>query len=213
MPPLRFPSNLDELALLATTLRSYEIEHRWKVLILFCYAYLYKQTFAIPGSALLNVLAGGVFGLWIAFPLVCLLTAVGATCCYMLSRLFGLNIVKQLLKTRIESFQGMVLQKSDGLFFFLLFLRLFPMTPNWLINIASPLVGVPIHLFFLSVFVGLMPYNFLCCQAGVVLGQLKSLSDLYSWKVLVQLAMLALAALVPVYIKRQTSLRVTNKPL
>ena len=46
-----------------------------------------------------------------------------------------------------------------------------------------------------------------------MLGQLTSLSDLYSWKVLVQLVVMALASLIPVYIKRRTSVRVENKSL
>ena len=33
-------------------------------------------------------------------------------------------------------------------------LRLFPMSPNWLLNIASPLLGVPVPLFFTSVLLG-----------------------------------------------------------
>ena len=108
------------------------------------------------------------------------------------------------------------------------------MTPNWLINIASPLVGVPIHLFFLSVFIGihhvltliwlgcmfvclfrhlgLMPYNFLCCQAGVVLSQLTSLGDLFSWKVVIQLAVGALASLIPgLYFRRRNSVMIESK--
>lgn len=43
---------------------------------------------------------------------------------------------------------------QEDLIYFLLFLRLFPVTPNWFLNMASPIVGVPIHLFFFSVFVG-----------------------------------------------------------
>jgi len=37
--------------------------HRGYVIILFVSAYLFKQTFAIPGSVFLNALAGAVFGL------------------------------------------------------------------------------------------------------------------------------------------------------
>ena len=47
-----------------------------------------------------------------------------------------------------------VAENRDGLFFYLLFLRLFPMSPNWFMNMVAPLVGVPVHLFFLSVFIG-----------------------------------------------------------
>ena len=43
---------------------------------------------------------------------------------------------------------------EGSLLFVLISLRLFPMTPNWLLNVASPLVGVPLPLFFLSVLIG-----------------------------------------------------------
>jgi len=36
-----------------------------------------------------NILAGSLFGIMYGFPLTCLLTAVGATNCYMLSAFFG----------------------------------------------------------------------------------------------------------------------------
>ena len=43
------------------------------------------------------------------------------------------------------------------LLYFLLFIRIFPMTPNWFVNMASPIVGVPLHMFCFSVFVGKWP--------------------------------------------------------
>ncbi|XP_077641738.1 transmembrane protein 41A isoform X2 [Lonchura striata] len=50
---LRFPADLEELRDLAEALRDYERQHRGAALALFCGAYLYKQSFAIPGSSLL----------------------------------------------------------------------------------------------------------------------------------------------------------------
>ena len=47
-----------------------------------------------------------------------------------------------------------VSENADCLFFYLLFLRLFPMSPNWFMNMVAPIIGVPVHLFFLSVFIG-----------------------------------------------------------
>ena len=47
------------------------------------------------------------------------------------------------------------LRSDEGsLLFLLISLRLFPMTPNSLLNMASPVVGVPLHLFFISVLIG-----------------------------------------------------------
>lgn len=45
-------------------------------------------------------------------------------------------------------------ENKDSLFFFLLFLRFFPMSPNWFLNMAAPIVNIPITFFFGSVFIG-----------------------------------------------------------
>lgn len=50
---LKFPSDLEELRELAELLQFYKAEHTEYVLLLFCSAYLYKQSFAIPGSSFL----------------------------------------------------------------------------------------------------------------------------------------------------------------
>ena len=42
-------------------------------------------------------------------------------------------------------------------------------------------LGVPLHLFFLSVLVGLMPYNYLCVTSGVILADISDVSDILSW--------------------------------
>jgi uncharacterized membrane protein YdjX (TVP38/TMEM64 family) len=36
----------------------------------------------------------------------------------------------------------------------MLFLRITPLLPNWFVNVASPIVGVPLHIFVLATLVG-----------------------------------------------------------
>ena len=50
---LWFPSDLAELRELSEVLQEYRKEHQVYVFLLFCSAYLYKQSFAIPGSSFL----------------------------------------------------------------------------------------------------------------------------------------------------------------
>lgn len=52
------------------------------------------------------------------------------------------------------------------------------MSPNWLLNITSPLLNVPFPLFFISVLFGLIPYNFLCVQSGLILAELRGVAIL-----------------------------------
>ncbi|XP_056285747.1 transmembrane protein 41A-A [Pseudoliparis swirei] len=194
---LKFPSNLEELRELSELLQFYKTEHTGYVLLLFCSAYLYKQSFAIPGSSFLNVLAGAIFGPYQGLLLASVLTTVGSTMCYLLSKAFGKRYITNLFPDKVALLQGKIEDNQDSLFFFLLFLRLFPMTPNWFLNMAAPIVNIPITFFFCSVFIGLLPYNFICVQTGVMLSEVASLDDLFSWERLLQLLAIACMALLP----------------
>ena len=99
---LYFPSSLEDIRSLAGVLGVYRQLHPQYVLLLFSSAYLFKQvhtnlfascslaallqTFAVPGSVFLNVLAGAIFGSYSGFVLCCLLTACGASLCFFLAR-------------------------------------------------------------------------------------------------------------------------------
>nr|XP_020450340.1 transmembrane protein 41A [Monopterus albus] len=204
---LKFPSDLEELRELAELLQFYKAEHTGYVLLLFCSAYLYKQSFAIPGSSFLNILAGAIFGSYQGLLLACMLTTVGSTMCYLLSQAFGKRYIVNLFPDKVSMLQRKVEENQDCLFFFLLFLRFFPMTPNWFLNMSAPIVNIPITFFFGSVFIGLLPYNFICVQTGVMLSEVSSLDDLFSWERLVQLLAIACMALLPGALIRRFSQR------
>ncbi|XP_056390887.1 transmembrane protein 41A isoform X2 [Hyla sarda] len=189
--------DLDELRELADFLQEYKREHQSYVTLLFCSAYLYKQSFAIPGSSFLNLLAGALFGPWMGLLLCCTLTSLGATFCYVLSQAFGKQILIMYFPEKISMLQNKIEENRSGLFFFLLFLRLFPMTPNWFLNLSSPILNIPVGQFFFSVLIGLLPYNFICVQTGSILSKIKSLDDMFSWGTLLKLLAIALVALIP----------------
>jgi uncharacterized membrane protein YdjX (TVP38/TMEM64 family) len=52
-------------------------------------------------------------------------------------------------------FKKAIDENHDNLFFFMLFLRISPLLPNWLINLASPVVGVPFKQFFFATLIGI----------------------------------------------------------
>ncbi|XP_026074517.1 transmembrane protein 41A-A-like [Carassius auratus] len=194
---MKFPSDLDELKEMAELLQFYKTEHTGYVLLLFCSAYLYKQAFAIPGSSFLNILAGALFGTWYGLLLACVLTTVGATLCFLMSQAFGKQHIVRLFPDKIAILQKKVEENRSSLFFFLLFLRFFPMSPNWFLNMTSPILNIPVTLFIMAVFIGLMPYNIICVQTGSMLSQISSLDDLFSWSVVLKLLLIACVALLP----------------
>ncbi|KAF6122199.1 transmembrane protein 41A [Phyllostomus discolor] len=111
--------------------------------------------------------------------------------------MFGKQLVVSYFPDKVAPLQRKVEENRNSLFFFLLFLRLFPMTPNWFLNLSAPILNIPIGQFFFSVLIGLIPYNFICVQTGSILSTLTSLDALFSWGTVFKLLAIALVALVP----------------
>lgn len=186
-----FPTNFDNVTDVAAELQYYKDNHYNYVVTVFIAAYLYKQSFAIPGSFFLNIIAGALFGFWRGFGLACLLSTLGATICYFLSDVFGKQYVFYYFGPKVAYFQQKVEENSNRLFLFLLFARMFPISPSWLLNIIAPFLNVPLHLFVSSVFLGLAPYNFVCVQAGAILSDLRQWEDIFDFWTLVKLSSVA----------------------
>lgn len=203
---IRFPTSFSDLTRLSALFQAYNKNNRLYMIILFTSAYLYKQTFCIPGSALLNVLGGAIFGLWTALPLCCVLTGAGATLSYLLSKQFAEHIVVRYWPEEIRNLKERIEFNKDRLIPYLLSLRLLPFTPNWLLNLISPVVGVPLHYFFVTAFLGLIPYNYICVQSGAMLSSFSSLNDILTWATFLKLTFLSFMALmVPKIIKKFTT--------
>ncbi|KAF9946301.1 Transmembrane protein 41A [Mortierella alpina] len=98
--------------------------------------------------------------------------------------------------------------EGTSLFMQLLLIRLFPLTPYWFINLASPLVGVPVVPFMTSMFLGCMPYNYICAQAGAILGEIHELRDIYQqpW-ILFQIVLVLVLSGAAVWISKRSKKR------
>jgi uncharacterized membrane protein YdjX (TVP38/TMEM64 family) len=149
-------------------------------LCLFSTLYLFIQTYCIPGSLLLNLAAGALFGTFWGTIMCSLLTALGSTMSYMLVSFVGKEIIMSLLyplKKRMETMESILSKfNTTQIYMYLLGARLFPFTPNWLLNIALPFLGVNISTFFFTSLIGLLPMNWVTVKAGLTLSELNSLT-------------------------------------
>ncbi|RHY99483.1 hypothetical protein DYB37_003990 [Aphanomyces astaci] len=94
-------------------------------------------------------------------------------------------------------------RQEERLVYVLLFLRIFPFSPNWLLNMASPYLNIPLRLFAPSVLIGLMPYNFVTVKAGSMLSNLDSIRDIFDVQTVLGFLTLAALMLVPAIVKRR----------
>ncbi|KAJ2963749.1 hypothetical protein NQZ79_g1253 [Umbelopsis isabellina] len=218
---LGIPHTLSEMKEFAIQLETISQE-TWTgylhVVFVFAVLYLWQQAFSIPGSVLLNLLGGYLYGSFAGSLWTSLLTAGGATLAYLLALLVSepfldLNWVAsrmEVIRTQVNDNK-----KAGGLFWWLLFARLFPFTPYWFMNMSAPLLDIPVMPFFMSTFLGSLPYNFICCQAGEVIGQITSTADIVSMSMILKMAFISLISLIPVVfgsqIKRYMSRRLAIK--
>jgi uncharacterized membrane protein YdjX (TVP38/TMEM64 family) len=90
-------------------------------------------------------------------------------------------------------------ENKDNLIYYMIFLRLFPGSPNWVMNISFPHLNVSVLSFAFSVFIGIAPWNFFSCSAGAILRELTNTKEIMDSKKYFSLLALALVfLLIPV---------------
>lgn len=112
--------------------------------------YSIMQTFAIPGTISLSLLSGALYGSTRGFLLVAAVSTAGSCSCYGMSCLLWRPIARAVWADRIEGFKSEVAKRRHDLLSYIIFLRVTPMLPNVFINVASPIVGVPLLDFALG---------------------------------------------------------------
>ncbi|XP_072989663.1 uncharacterized membrane protein At4g09580-like [Typha latifolia] len=200
---LRLPRNLADLRVLRDNLAVYARDYQAKFILGYCSIYIFMQTFMIPGTIFMSLLAGALFGVIKGVALVVFTATSGASSCYFLSKLIGRPLVSWLWPEKLRFFQSEIARRKEKLLNYMLFLRITPSLPNTFINVASPIVDIPFHIFFVATLIGLIPASYITVRAGLALGDLKSVRDLYDFKTLVVLFLIGFVSILPTILKRK----------
>lgn len=88
------------------------------------------QTFAIPGTIMLSLLAGGLYGPARGAVLVAAVSTAGSCACYCLSWAVGAPLARALWPDRLERYAAEVAARQRQLLNYILFLRVTPILPN-----------------------------------------------------------------------------------
>lgn len=195
------PRDIEDAKKLGQVISIYKETHYYSVMGLYFAAYIFLQTFAIPGSIFLSILSGFLFSFPVNLFLICSCSAIGATNCFLLFSLVGRKIVMKYFPERIQTWNGQVDKHRDSLLNYIIFLRITPFLPNWFINMTSPVIGVPVFPFVFGTFIGVAPPSLLAIQAGKTLHTLTSASDAVSPLQLILLIALGFVSMIPVAFK------------
>ncbi|RDX67717.1 putative membrane protein, partial [Mucuna pruriens] len=199
---LKLPRTLQDLQLLRDNLETYTSDYTAQVLVGYCVVYIFMQTFMIPGTVFMSLLAGALFGVFKGVALVVFTATAGASSCYFLSKVIGRPILSSLWPDKLKFFQTQVAKRRKGLLNYMLFLRLTPTLPNTFINFASPIVDVPYHIFLMATVIGLIPAAYVTVKAGLAIGELQSVGDLYDFNSIATLFLIGVVSVTPTLISK-----------
>lgn len=174
---------------------------------IFAYLLFYAAFVAIsvPGAAILTVVGGFLFGTLLGSTL----TIIGATAGATLIFVIGRTALGDALRKRAG---GAISRMADGFrkdaFNYLLVLRLVPVFPFFVVNLAPAFLGVKLSTFIGATFFGIAPGTFVFSSVGAGLGSVLARGDAISLgsvmtpQIITALVGLALLALIPVGVRR-----------
>lgn len=182
-------------ALLAYTESHYAVAILMAVLI-----YTASTAFSIPGATLLSLLVGFLFGRWVGTAVILVAATLGATFVFLAARYLFADAAKQKLNSGLAA--KLINGFNDNAFHYLLFLRLVPLFPFWLVNLAPAFTPIKLRTYVAGTAIGILPGCFVFANLGQSLGRIDSLDQLISAETLMAFGLLGLFALLPVIVKK-----------
>lgn len=155
---------LEQLSANRDVLKSYIAGNFWTALLAYMAIYVVVVALSLPGGVILTLAGGFLFG-WVVGGLATVLAAtVGATVIFLIAK----TSLGEPLAARAGPWIGKLRAGfQDNALSYLLFLRLVPVFPFWLVNLAPALLGVGLPTYLLGTFFGIIPGTFVFAYAGV----------------------------------------------
>lgn len=178
--------------------------HYAQAVLIYMLVYILAVAISIPGAVFFTIISGFLFGVILGTLYVVVSATLGAMCVFL--------SVKTALEPWISKKTNYWIKKmrigfQKDAFQYLIFLRLAPLFPFWVVNIVASLMGVRTSTFFLTTFIGIIPGSFVYVLLGNGLGQIldqnnaPNLGILLTPPVFIPLLALALLSLLPTLLK------------
>lgn len=191
--------NLDAIKQNRDLLLNYTRDHYALALLAAFLIYTVSTALSFPGGIVLSLMCGFLFGRWVGTGLIVCAATLGAALVFLAAR----YLFADAARSRLGSFGEKINQGfTENGFNYLLFLRLVPLFPFWLVNLAPAFTSMKLPTYVTGTALGIIPGSFVFANLGQSLGSINSLGDLLSNDVKIAFALLGLFALLPVLIKK-----------
>ena len=151
-------------------LEKYHQAYPVKSAALFVATYITVTALSLPGAALLTLVGGATFGLVVGTVLVSFASTAGATLAFLVARFLLRDWVQSRFGRRLETLNDGIEREGQ---FYLFALRLVPLFPFWLVNLAMGLTTIGTWTFCWVSQVGMLAGTVVYVYAGTQLGQFR----------------------------------------
>jgi len=167
--------------------------------LIFIGVYIAQTAFSLPGGLILTLAGGFLFGSALGTLFVNIGATTGATLAFLAARYVLRDWVERRFGGKLEAIQSGFEQNAAS---YLLTLRLIPLFPFFLVNLAAGITRVKTGVYVAATALGIIPGSFVYAYAGRQLGGIDSPAEIASPRVLLAFVFLGVLALAPVAYKK-----------
>ncbi len=149
---------------------AYFADNPWQTAGLYFVIYVAVTSLSLPGAAIMTLAGVAIFGLVTGTILVSFASSIGATLAFLVSRFLLRDWVQSKVGERLKPINEGVAREGA---FYLFALRLVPLFPFWLINLAMGLTSLPTRTFYWVSQLGMLAGTIVYVYAGTQLGEFK----------------------------------------
>ncbi len=141
----------------------YVDKHPYLSPFMFMGIYILYASLALPGILLLTILGGFIFPQPLSTLYVIVSATFGGSILFLSTKTASGNFLNAKTSNFINKMEKGFQQNAAG---YLLFLRLIPLFPCWLVTVASAVFQVRLRTFIWTTFIGITPCAFFLTQMG-----------------------------------------------
>jgi uncharacterized membrane protein YdjX (TVP38/TMEM64 family) len=172
---------------------------------LYILIYIAVVSLSLPGALVMTLSGGFLFGPWLGAAAASSGASLGAAVIFLVCRSAVGDSLRGKAGSTIAKIEEGV--RRDA-FSYILTLRLIPVMPFWLVNLAAGFVDIPLRTFLAATVLGILPGSLVYSGLGSGLGEVfasgqePNLRVIFEPHVLLPLVGLGLLSLLPVVLRR-----------
>jgi len=155
----------------------------------FFLVYVAVTGLSLPGAAIMTLAGGAIFGLLWGTAIVSFASTIGATLAFLASRFLLRDWVQEKFGDKLKPVNDGIAR--DGAFY-LFTLRLVPVFPFFVINLAMGLMPVRVWTFYWVSQIGMLAGTLVYVNAGTAIGRIDSLRGILSPGLIISFTLLGL---------------------